>query len=240
MSLRNSVVDNGTDLVIFDCDGVLVDSERIANRVFCEMLNELGLHVSLQDMFDRFVGLSMPQCVELIAEMHGEPPPPTFVAELRQRTAPALKAEIEPVRGVAEVLAKLRVPYCVASSGEHEKIRLTLGATGLLKYFEGRIFSVADVENPKPAPDVFLFAASQLGANPSACVVIEDTPVGVRAAVAAGMTALGFAANTPAHRLTSAGAHAVFSEMRQLTALLALQSRPALRSFPPAVVTPQR
>jgi HAD superfamily hydrolase (TIGR01509 family) len=189
------------DLVIFDCDGVLVDSERITNQVFCAMLNELGLSVSLQDMFERFVGLSMPQCVALITEMRGKPPPPVFVEELQQRAASALKEQITAIPGVAEVLAELSIPCCVASSGSHEKIRLTLGATGLLKHFENRIFSVVDAEKPKPAPDVFLLAARQLGVSPSGCAVVEDTPVGVHAAVAAGMYTFGFASNTPAHRL---------------------------------------
>jgi len=208
------------ELVIFDCDGVLVDSERIANQVFCAMLNELGLPVSLADMFERFVGLSMPQCMALITEMHGRPPRDTFVAELNQRTAAALTGEIEPIPGVVDVLAVLSIPYCVASSGDHEKIRLTLGATGLLKQFDGRIFSVVDVDKPKPAPDVFLLAARTLGVHPSRCVVVEDTPTGVRAGVAAGMHVLGFSANTPEHRLREAGAHEVFAEMRQLPALL--------------------
>jgi HAD superfamily hydrolase (TIGR01509 family) len=185
------------ELVIFDCDGVLVDSERITNQVFCTMLNELGVPVTLEDMFERFVGLSMPQCVALIAELHGSPPPASFVPELRARTAEALKTQIRPVPGVADVLNGLSVPYCVASSGEHEKIRLTLGATGLLRYFEGRIFSVADVRRPKPAPDVFLFAAHRMGRNTERCAVVEDTPTGVLAAVAAGMHVFGFSGNTP-------------------------------------------
>jgi HAD superfamily hydrolase (TIGR01509 family) len=208
------------ELVIFDCDGVLVDSERITNQIFCAMLNELGLSVTLDDMFERFVGHSMPQCIALITEMHGAPPPDTFVPELRLRAAKALKQLIRPIPGVAEALEGLSLPYCVASSGEHEKIRLTLGATGLLKHFEDRIFSVVDVERPKPAPDVFLLAARRLGAEPSRCAVVEDTPTGVQAGVAAGMHVLGFSANTPEHRLKEAGAHEVFSEMRLLPQLL--------------------
>jgi len=208
------------ELIIFDCDGVLVDSERITNQVFCTMLNELGLPLSLQDMFEHFVGLSMPQCVQLITEMHGQPPPSTFVDELRQRAASALKEQITPIPGVKEALAGLGLPCCVASSGDHEKIRLTLSATGLLTRFEGRIFSVVDVARPKPAPDVFLFAARQLGVLPAACAVIEDTPTGVRAAVAAGMRTFGFAANTPAHRLKEAGAHYLFWDMAELVELL--------------------
>jgi HAD superfamily hydrolase (TIGR01509 family) len=209
-------------LVIFDCDGVLVDSERITNEVFCSMLNELGLRVSLQDMFERFVGLSMPQCIGLITEMRGKPPPSEFAAELQQRSARALKEQITPIPGVAEMLAELRIPHCVASSGDHAKIRLTLSATGLLKHFENKIFSVADAEKPKPAPDVFLLAARRFGVQPAGCAVVEDTPIGVRAAIAAGMRAFGFAANTPAHRLREAGAHVVFSEMRELLSLITL------------------
>jgi HAD superfamily hydrolase (TIGR01509 family) len=207
-------------LVIFDCDGVLVDSECITNTVFCEVLNELGLRLSLPDMFERFVGLSMAQCLELTAELPGRMPPGDFEPTLRRRAEAALRAGITPIAGVAEVLRELRVPYCVASSGDHDKIRLTLGATGLLKSFENRIFSAADVPNPKPAPDVFLLAARTFGADPSACAVIEDTPTGVRAGVAAGMRVFGFSANTPAHRLRGAGAHHFFSEMHELPGLL--------------------
>jgi HAD superfamily hydrolase (TIGR01509 family) len=208
------------DLVIFDCDGVLVDSERITNEVFCTMLNELGLTLTLEDMFERFVGRSMPQCLALIAAMRDEPVPETFLAELRERAGSALRERVTPVAGVDEVLSALTIPYCVASSGEHEKIRLTLGATGLLPLFEGRIFSVVDVEHPKPAPDVFLLAARTFGVAPARCVVIEDTPTGVRAAVAAGMHAIGFAANTPARRLIEAGAHRIVTRMHDLPVML--------------------
>lgn len=207
------------DLVIFDCDGVLVDSERITNQVFCTMLNELGVMVTLDDMFEHFVGLSMPQCVVLIEELHGKPPPDWFVPELRKRAGAALQAQITPIPGVIEVITSLTTPYCVASSGDHEKIRLTLGATGLLKYFESKIFSVVDVERPKPAPDVFLFAANRCGVHPSRCAVIEDTPTGVTAAVAAGMHVFGYSANTPANRLHAAGAHCVFDDMLYLREL---------------------
>jgi len=207
-------------LVIFDCDGVLVDSERITNTVFCSMLNNLGLQVSLPDMFERFVGLSMGQCMELVTEMLGAPPPVGFVDELRLRAAAALRAQITAIPGVEDMLPSLCVPFCVASSGHHDKMWLTLGTTGLLKHFEGRIFSVADVERPKPAPDVFLHAARELGVEPSACVVVEDTPTGVRAGVAAGMRVFGYDSNTPAHRLLEAGANFIFSDMREFSRIL--------------------
>ena len=207
-------------LVIFDCDGVLVDSEPISNRVFCSMLNELGLTVTLEDMFTHFVGRSMPQCIERVTSMLGTAPPAGFVEDLEVRTEAALRGQVKPIAGVPEILDELRVPFCVASSGSHRKIRLTLGASGLLDRFTGRIYSVADVANPKPAPDIFLHAACQMGADPARCVVVEDTPTGVRAGVAAGMRVFGFSAHTPAQRLTQAGAHAVFEEMRLLPQML--------------------
>lgn len=215
----------GLELVIFDCDGVLVDSERITNRVFCEMLNNLGLNVTLEDMFERFVGHSMSQCVEIMTELLGTPPPDDFVPTLRDKAAAALVAEVKPLDGVSAAIDALPCPYCVASSGEPEKIRLTLHQTNLLSRFEGKIFSVVDVTHPKPAPDVFLHAAATMGASPEWCAVVEDTPTGVRAGVAAGMYVYGFAANTPAHRLSAAGAHQIFSDMVDLPQLLAERYR---------------
>jgi HAD superfamily hydrolase (TIGR01509 family) len=208
-------------LVIFDCDGVLVDSERITNEVFCTMLNELGLAVTLEDMFERFVGRSLPQCMALIAEMRGgEPIPATFHEDLRMRAGTALRDHVKPIPGIEAALSALQTSYCVASSGEHAKIRLTLGATGLLPLFEGKIFSVVDVEHPKPAPDVFLLAARTMGVDPSRCVVVEDTPTGIRAAVAAGMHAIGFAMHTPPQRLIDAGAHEILVDMHELPSVL--------------------
>ena len=213
------------DLVIFDCDGVLVDSEMITNRIFCELLNDLGVEVTLEDMFERFVGHSMARCVEIITELRGSPPPEGFIPQLRQKAGAALQAEVEAVPGASEVVDSLEIPYCVASSGEPAKIRLTLGKTGLLDRFEGKIFSVVEVEKPKPEPDVFLHAASMMGVEPKACAVIEDTPTGVRAGIAAGMYVYGFAAHTPEHRLREAGAHEVFSQMSALPSSLAAYCR---------------
>lgn len=213
------------ELVIFDCDGVLVESERITNRVFCSMLNELGLDLTLQDMFQHFVGYSMDQCMRIVNEMLGEPPPDDFVPEFKQRAARALQSELTPVDGIEFVLESLDVPYCVASSGHHDKIRHSLNTTGLLDYFEGATFSVTDVENPKPAPDVFLLAAREHDVAPEACVVVEDTPVGVRGGMEAGMQVYGFSAYMPEHRLRKAGAHRVFSDMEQLPGLLEESNR---------------
>jgi HAD superfamily hydrolase (TIGR01509 family) len=208
-------------LVIFDCDGVLVDSERISNTIFCELLNGLGMQLTLEDMFERFVGLSVTQCEALIEEISGKPTPDFLIPEWRARTEAAFAQQVTVIPGVIDVLTALRVPYCVASNGPHSKMRVTLGATGLLPRFEGRMFSAADVQHPKPSPDVFLHAASKMGVTDAAsCVVIEDTPAGVRAGIAAGMRTFGFAAHTPERRLREAGAHATFQQMSDLPGLL--------------------
>ena len=207
-------------LVIFDCDGVLVDSELITNRVFVRLLNELGLELSLEDMFERFVGRSMPQCLEIITKLLGRPVPPGFVEEYQRQSAIALKAELKAVPDIQMVLAAMRIPYCVASSGTHEKMQTTLGVTGLLPQFRGKMYSVTEVAQSKPFPDVFLHAARQQGVMPADCAVVEDTPTGVRAGVAAGMTVFGYCALTPKHRLLEAGAHHTFERMRDLSGLI--------------------
>jgi HAD superfamily hydrolase (TIGR01509 family) len=214
------VSENRFGLVIFDCDGVLVDSELITNRVFAGMLNELGIRVTLEDMFERFVGRSMPQCLDLITKMLGGPVPQHFVEEYQTRSATALRSELKAVPDIETVLAGLRVPYCVASSGTHEKMQTTLGLTGLLPQFRGKMYSVTEVAQSKPFPDVFLYAARQQGVAPADCAVIEDTPTGVRAGVAAGMTVFGYCALTPKQRLIEAGAHHTFERMRDLPGLM--------------------
>jgi HAD superfamily hydrolase (TIGR01509 family) len=208
------------DLVIFDCDGVLVDSELITNRIFARMLNEMGIPVSLEDMFEQFVGRSMPQCLEMTAGLLGRPVPDEFLPEFQARATAALKLELKAVPGIEQVLATVGIPYCVASSGTHEKMNTTLGATGLLPKFQGKMYSVTEVARSKPAPDVFLYAAKQSGVDASACAVIEDTPTGVRAGVAAGMTVFGYSALTPQQRLIAAGAHYTFEHMRDLPDLI--------------------
>lgn len=211
---------NKFDLIIFDCDGVLVDSERITNQVFAEMLNELGIPVTLDDMFEQFVGNSMEQCLKKISTMLGREPPSDFVTAYRFRTKAALESKLLPIPGIEDALNSIKTPYCVASSGDHEKMRTTLGITGLWPRFEGKLFSVTEVAKPKPAPDVFLYAAGKYGVPAERCAVIEDTPTGVSAGLAAGMTVFGFAALTPEHRLTSAGAHHIFTHMSELPSLL--------------------
>jgi HAD superfamily hydrolase (TIGR01509 family) len=186
------------------------------------MLNEIGLNVSLDDMFEKFVGRSMKYCYELIADLLKRPLPGDFDTQLKARTVEALKAELKAVRGIVEVLDVLDergLRYCVASSGTHEKMQTTLGITGLLPRFDGRLYSVTEVAHAKPAPDVFLYAAAKNGASPARCRVVEDSPTGVKAGVAAGMRVFGYAGLTPRRQLMEAGAHFVVNEMRELPAL---------------------
>jgi HAD superfamily hydrolase (TIGR01509 family) len=210
------------DLVIFDCDGVLVDSERVANEVFAHVLEEVcGLRFSLEDMFDTFVGHSRVQCLRKIEQITGKPAPPELDRRYQQDINAALAQSVQAIDGIEAVLAELHLPRCVASSGSHEKMRMTLGKTGLMRHFEGRIFSTGDVERGKPHPDIYLHAARSMGvADPARCVVVEDSPIGVTGAVAAGMRVFGFAELMPAERLRAAGAHHVFERMSELPGLL--------------------
>ncbi len=216
------------ELVIFDCDGVLVDSERLANDVFAKMLNQLGLKVTLEDMYRDFMGLSASDGLQLIEERLGKPPPPDFLAELNRQIHAAFDLSLNPVDGIVEALDRISIPFCVASSGDHQKMNLTLGLTGLLERFDGRIYSVTQVARGKPHPDVFLFAAERMGATPSRTAVVEDTEIGVRAGVAAGMTVFGYAGLSDPEKLSAAGAH-VFDDMRLLPDILQLRKSNRLR-----------
>lgn len=208
------------ELLILDCDGVLVDSETIAHEIIVEMLGEAGVTLQIDAAFDRFLGQSTAHCVNTLAELLGKAVPAAFMDDYRGRIQLAFQSRLRAVPGIEAALDQIRLPYCVASSGEPEKMRTTLGITGLLPRFEGRLTSVAEVANPKPAPDVYLLAASKFGVAPSNCVVVEDSPTGVAAAVAAGMTVLGYSALTPANRLLEAGAHRVFNTMSLLPSLI--------------------
>jgi HAD superfamily hydrolase (TIGR01509 family) len=213
-------------LVIFDCDGVLVDSERLSHLVLCEVLAELGVSISYEDAVLRFMGTSIPVCLQRVDELLGHATPPDFLARFGERTRAAFQASLVAVPGVVEVLDGLKsTPYCVASNGNRAKVAFTLGHTGLLKRFEGRIFTAEDVKNSKPAPDLFLLAAKTLGADARRTTVVEDTPTGVMAAKAAGMRAIGYSAMTPAARLVAAGADEVASSMAEVRTLLAVPRR---------------
>jgi len=206
-------------LIIFDCDGVLVDSEPLANRIFTEALNEIGLAIDYEEVCDAFVGLTMTRCIEQIEQRLGRAVPADFVSRLQERTFGAFRRELRPVRGIEQALSAIAEERCVASSGEIEKMRLTLGLTGLLPQFEGRLFSADQVERGKPHPDLFLFAAEQSGFAAESCLVVEDSVPGVQAAVAAKMPVLGYAERTDATRLRTAGAR-IFHSMEELPRLL--------------------
>ena len=213
-------------LVIFDCDGVLVDSERLAVRVEARLLAELGWPLGEDEILERFVGRSdAHQLAEIEAALGRAVPdwPARYGAALRD----AFTAELVAVDGVVAALDDLSLPTCVASSGTIEKVRFTLGLTGLLERFDGRISSATEVAEGKPAPDLFLHAAAAMGVAPAACVVVEDSAAGVEAARRAGMRCLGYAGGlTPAGWLEGPGT-TVFSDMAQLVPLLT--SPPASR-----------
>jgi HAD superfamily hydrolase (TIGR01509 family) len=210
-------------LVIFDCDGVLVDSETKSNQVLADQLEILGLHLSLRETMDVFMGRSWKSCVAEVTERLGHAPPDSFTEGYMRNRDAALATDLQAIAGVREVVEHLHaqgIATCVASSGEHDKMRRTLGATGLWDAFTGRIYSATDVEHGKPAPDLFLHAARNEGVVPAECVVVEDAPAGVMGGKAAGMRVLAYAALTPAERLAEAGADAVFTDMAELPGLL--------------------
>ncbi|WP_306928383.1 HAD family hydrolase [Streptomyces luteogriseus] len=210
------------DLVIFDNDGVLVDSEPISNRLLAAYLTELGHPTSYEESIRDYMGSAMHRIHELVLERTGQRLPADFDDVFHTRVFTAFEQELVAVAGASEVLEKLAadgVPYCVASSGSHERIRVGHRTTGLDRWFdEKRIFSSQDVGRGKPAPDLFLYAAERMGVAPDRCVVVEDSPLGVQAAVAAGMDVYGFTAMTPAEKL--AGATRLFSDMGELADLL--------------------
>jgi HAD superfamily hydrolase (TIGR01509 family) len=212
-------------LVIFDCDGVIVDSEPLANAVLHARLVGLGLELTLEESATRFTGRTMADCVTLIEALLGRSVPDDFVSTVRRETKAAFDDALTPVGGIVEVLASLATPFCLASSGSHEKIRHSLRLTGTDRFFDDeRIFSAQDVAAGKPAPDLFLHAAASVGAPPARCVVVEDSVPGVQAGVAAGMRVFGYAARTPSRQLEAAGA-TVFESMDRLPALLATGPR---------------
>ncbi|MER0480872.1 HAD family hydrolase [Streptomyces sp. Edi2] len=224
------------DLVIFDNDGVLVDSEPIANRILAAYLSELGHPTTYEESVRDFMGGAKHRIHETVLDRSGRRLPAGFDEAFDARVFEEFRSRLEPVVGVVEVLDKLAadgVPYCVGSSGSHERIRVALRETGLFERFAegqasgaggavgaGRIFSSEDVGRGKPTPDLFLHAAREMGVAPERCAVVEDSPLGVRAAIAAGMDVYGFTAMTPAAKLTEAGATTLFAHMAELPALL--------------------
>lgn len=208
-------------LVIFDCDGVLVDSEPIALGTFQTMIAELGLIMSYEEVIRRFQARPVKICVEVVEQLLGKPVPQGFVDAFHARTFEIFQKELQPVEGIFHALDGIsgQIQSCVASSGTHDKMRITLTKTGLYARFEGRIFSTVEVARGKPHPDIFLYAAEKMGVSPRDCVVVEDSLPGVQAGVAAGMTVLGYTKLSSADEIRACGAH-VFDDMTQLPVLL--------------------
>ncbi len=206
------------DLVIFDCDGVLVDSERLAVRTEAEILSDLGWPLSEAEIIERFVGRSAAHMHQEIERHLGRRV--DWDSEFESRYRDVFERELVPVPGVIEALTQITTPVCVASSGSRERMRFTLGKTGLFDQFEGRIFSVDEVAHGKPAPDVFLFAAERMGVSPDRCAVIEDSVSGVTAGLAAGMAVFAFVGGVTSAEALSIGEAVPIADMRELPSRL--------------------
>jgi HAD superfamily hydrolase (TIGR01509 family) len=206
------------ELVIFDCDGVLVDSEPISIRIDAIMLAEYGLPMSEEEIIDRFVGRSPSVMRGAIEEHLGQALPDDWNLRFRPLFNETYETELRPIDGIEQALGEISALTCVASSSEPDRLDYKLKLTGLYDRFAGRIFSADDVAAGKPAPDLFLHAAERMGVAPERCVVIEDSPLGVAAARAAGMDVYGYAALTPRQRL--ADATGIIDDLGQVCALL--------------------
>ncbi len=207
------------DLVIFDCDGVLVESEPLACRVYIQMFEEYGYQLDYAETLREFHGVTLPERLEATSEKLDWTPPENFIPIFNERLSALTERELRPVAGVHELIESLTVPICVASNGSRDEITLRLKVANLTHYFGDAVFSGMEVPKPKPAPDVFLAAAQTFLADPARCIVIEDSVLGVTAAMEAGMKVYGHAALTSAESLRAAGA-IPFASMRELKEIL--------------------
>lgn len=205
--------------IIFDCDGVLIDSETIAIGVLVDMANDLGANIEKEGSVTKFKGKSFNLCMEVISNSINKPLPETFEADYRVNTFKAFKEEIQPIEGIKEVLEKIKLPFCVASSGPENKIELNLEITGLLPHFKNKIFSCYAIQKWKPEPDIFLWAAKTMGFKPEECLVIEDSLSGVRAAKAGGFDVFGFTAHDYNNEL-KAEATNTFNDMSSFLSMI--------------------
>ncbi len=211
---------NPLQLLIFDCDGVLVDSEPISNRIVAELLREIGIPISHEESIRLFAGTSMEYIRSYIQQTTGQAPPSNFEDIYRERSHAAFEQELQPVAGVAQALEVLRLPRCVASNGPLIKVEANLQITGLRPLFTNDLFSAYDIQRWKPEPDLYLHAAAQMKTAVSNCLVIEDSTAGVEAALRAGMRVLGYGGAGNSERLQAAGATKVFEDMMELPALV--------------------
>lgn len=217
------------EAILFDCDGVLVDSESLTNQVICDTLNAYGAHIDFATTMQAFLGRSLRENAATVASHIGRSPPEAFFTDFLRARDAALAARVEAIPHVAAVVQALHAgghTFAVASGADLHKMSITLGRTQLLPLFANRMFGSDNVAHSKPAPDVYLFAAQALGVNPRRCAVIEDTATGTRAGVAAGATVFGYAQHNSPSDLLAAGATAVFNDMRHLPTLLGLRAAP--------------
>lgn len=211
------------DLVILDCDGVLVDSETLSCRTLVDILSPFDPGYDLPQVMRRYLGRPSSAVIEDYERMTGRPAPSSFILDWRERLFSSFRSDLMPVDGVREAVEALESDYCVASSSDEERIEFCLRRTGLWNLFDGRIFSTTRVKRGKPAPDLFLLAARERGVSPERCLVIEDSVSGVKAAKAAGMTAFGltagshFAVLDQRQALIEAGADRLFASWRELS-----------------------
>ncbi|WP_179020857.1 HAD family hydrolase [Winogradskyella forsetii] len=205
--------------IIFDCDGVLVDSEPLGNQVLVDMANELGANIDLDYAYQHFKGNALNNCVNHISDLIALELPSNFKSEYRRRSFESFQKHIKPVDGVLEVVKSLEIPFCVASSGPENKIQLNLELTGLWPYFKSHVFSCYSIQKWKPDPAVFLWAAETMGFQPSECVVIEDSLVGVSAAIEGGFDVFGFTGHDYRNELQEK-ATKTFDNFLNLTELL--------------------
>jgi HAD superfamily hydrolase (TIGR01509 family) len=216
------------ELVIFDCDGILVDTETIANEVLSDFMKKIGLDFSPLECHHRFTGTAMDTIKEEAERLSGEKLPDDWAAQVRQADLVAFEAGIEPIPGILDVVAHLKaegIPFCVGSSGRYEKMQMTLGSSGLWETFKDVLYSAQDCKMGKPAPDIFLYAAKGMGFKPEQCVVIEDSIAGIKAAKAAGMRVFNYTGdvNADIEQAKSLGA-TTFGRMSELPALLGLEA----------------
>ena len=227
-----------TELVVFDCDGVLVDSEVIVAEYEAIRLTEAGFPLTFDDIAERFIGLSYPSMMAALHEQFGRPVPDGLSERIQAEVLALFPEHLQPVAGMTEFITGLELPRCVASSSNLDRIRLSLDVTGLADFFDpDHVFSAQMVKRGKPAPDLFLHAAEQLDADPARCLVIEDSPHGVTAARAAGMEVVGFVGGGHARpalrdRLTAAGADTIVDHAEHLAELISGPGQPCTNSEP--------
>ena len=201
------------ELIIFDCDGVLVDSEPLSCRVLAEQFTEFGYPISTDEAIEKFKGGHLQDIIEDIENQVGQKAPEDFIQVFRQRSFELFREELKPISGIVEALDNIRFKKCVASNGPTHKTELNLGITGILHHFEDALFSAYDIKKWKPAPDLFLYAAKQMNAAPGNTIVVEDSIHGVEAARKAGMRVLAYCAEKDAEEMDALGAVTFFNMM---------------------------